>query len=38
MTAGPDDDDCTDNDKGIIQAIRDCMGGEESGVEKREAD
>lgn len=30
------DDDCTDSDKGFLQRVKDCMGGEKSGAEKRE--
>lgn len=30
-----DDTDCTDEDKSFLQRVKDCMGGEKSGVEER---
>jgi len=31
-----DDDDCMDENKSLIQRVRECMGGESSGVESRD--
>jgi hypothetical protein len=31
-----DEDDCTDEDKSLLQRVRDCMGGEASGVDERD--
>lgn len=31
-----DETDCDDEDKSMFERLKDCMGGEESGVEKRE--
>lgn len=31
-----DEDDCTDNDKSLIESIKDCMGSEKSGKDRRE--
>lgn len=30
------DEDCMDDDKGLFERIKDCMGGEESGVDERD--
>lgn len=31
-----DEDDCTDGEGNLFEKIKDCMGGEKSGVERRE--
>lgn len=35
MAPETDDSDCTDSDKGLVEKIRDCMGGEKSGKDER---
>lgn len=30
------DSDCTDESKSIIQRVKDCMGGEKSGTDRRD--
>lgn len=36
MASEESDEDCTDSDKSLIQRVKDCMGGEDSGVETRD--
>jgi hypothetical protein len=31
-----DDEDCKDDASSIFEAIKDCMGGDDAGVDKRE--
>lgn len=36
MAAETDDDDCQEGDKPFLEALKDCLGGEESGKAKRQ--
>lgn len=35
MGAETDDEDCLDTERGFIEALKDCIGNEKSGVDER---